>query len=171
MLLAKPIQDALQLGAPAEPVGAKSRAMAGVAALLMAVARLALPAPGVEAVNAPVAALAAVPEALREKPVLNGYGFGGYLIFAHVRPFIDGRADMFGAQFMGQYRSIAAGEPAALEEALKRYDIAWTMFPPSQGVVAALDREPGWRRLYADAFAVVHVRDGALASKTELRGD
>jgi hypothetical protein len=26
-------------------------------------------------------------------------------------------------------------------------------------IVAALDREPGWRRLYADATAVVHVRD------------
>ena len=28
-------------------------------------------------------------------------------------------------------------------------------------MVAILDRKPGWRRLYADATAVVHVRDGA----------
>jgi hypothetical protein len=31
--------------------------------------------------------------------------------------------------------------------------------------VAALDREPGWRRLYADATAIVHVRDMALGPK------
>ena len=28
-----------------------------------------------------------------------------------------------------------------------------------------LDREPGWRRLYADAIAVVHVRDAAQGTR------
>jgi hypothetical protein len=40
----------------------------------------------------PVAALEATPLELRDKPVLNDYDFGGYLIFAKVRPFVDGRA-------------------------------------------------------------------------------
>jgi hypothetical protein len=38
-------------------------------------------------------------------------------------------------------------------------------------IVAALDREPGRRRLYADATAVVHVRDTALGRKGLGRND
>ena len=54
-----------------------------------------------------------------------------------------------------------AGDAAAVENTLKRYDIAWTIFAPDSRIVAILDHEPGWRRLYADATAVVHVRDAA----------
>ena len=50
---------------------------------------------------------------------------------------------------------------AAVESTLKRYDVAWTIFAPDSRIVAILDHEPGWRRLYADATAVVHVRDAA----------
>jgi hypothetical protein len=66
---------------------------------------------------------------------------------------------------------VASGEPAALEQTLARYDIAWTMFPPSQGAVAMMDREPGWRRLHADSHAVVHVREGAPGSPADPRGE
>jgi len=91
--------------------------------------------------------------------VLNGYGFGGYLIWSGVRPFIDGRADMYGGDMLELYRKLYAGDPATGEAALKRYDAAWTIFRPNAEVVAALDRQPGWRRLYTDEYAVVHVRD------------
>ena len=99
---------------------------------------------------------------LREKPVLNDYGFGGYLIFAHVRPFIDGRADMYGGAMLGLYIKIDNGDQAAVEETLARYRIAWTIFAPDARIVGMLDRDHGWRRLYADDVAVVHVRVDAL---------
>ena len=169
MLLAKPIADALQVGPPGKPASRAVTLAFVVAALALAGARLALPMKPLDSAAAPSRALAAVPAALREKPVLNGYGFGGYLIFAHVRPFIDGRADMFGAPFMALYRQLSNGEPEAIEETLKRYDIAWTIFPPSAGAVATLDREPGWRRIYSDTRAVVHAREGAAG--VGLRGD
>jgi hypothetical protein len=57
------------------------------------------------------------------------------------------------------YDKLRSGDHEAVEDALKRYDIAWTLFAPDNRIVATLDREPGWRRLYADATAVVHVRD------------
>ncbi len=101
--------------------------------------------------------------------MLNDYSFGGYLIWSGVRPFIDGRADMYGGAMLGLYRKFAAGDPATLEESLSRYRIAWTIFAPDDGIIALLDREPGWRRLYADAVAVVHVRDGP--GSLELRGE
>ena len=43
--------------------------------------------------------------------------------------------------------------------------------PPDAGIVATLDREPGWRRLYADGVAVVHVRDGAAPAAAGFWGD
>ena len=170
MLLATPIAGALS-ASPAPQAGRPARwplIAAAVAALALAGARLALPIARADAATAPMAALDAVPAALRERPVLNDYAFGGYLIWAKLRPFIDGRADMYGDAFLGLYEKIAAGDPDALEASLKRYDVAWTVFAPGQKVNALLDREPGWRRLYADRFAVVHVRDGAAAG---LRGD
>jgi hypothetical protein len=159
MLLAHPIAEALDARASTARVG-RGVAMGALAlALVLIGARLAAPIVRGDSATAPTAALAAVPAALREKPVLNGYAFGGYLIFAHLRPFIDGRADMFGDAFLRQYARIQAGDRPALEEALRRYEIAWTIFAPDQRAVAQMDHEPGWRRLYADAWAVVHVRD------------
>jgi hypothetical protein len=113
--------------------------------------------------GAPIAALAAVPAKLREAPVLNDYSFGGYLIFAHAPPFIDGRADMYGGAMLDLYGRLAGGDVSAIEATLARDRIAWTIFAPSARIVAVLDREPGWRRLYADDVAVVHVRADASA--------
>ncbi len=158
MLLARPIAEALGARAPTPAVG---RGMAfGALALALALtgARLAAPIVRGDSSTAPISALAAVPAGLRDKPVLNNYAFGGYFIYAGLRPFIDGRADMFGDAFLSEYARILAGEPQAVEAALKRWDIAWTIFAPGQRAVATMDHEPGWRRLYADAWAVVHVR-------------
>jgi hypothetical protein len=171
MLLARPVGEALKAGEPAKPASARLVIGALIAALALTGARLALPPQPLDSVSAPSRALAAVPLELRTKNVLNGYGNGGYLIFAKVRPFIDGRADMYGAEFMALYHRIGSGEPDAIEDTLKRYDIAWTIFPPNQGAVAIMDREPGWKRLYSDTHAVVHVRTVALGSTTGLRGD
>ena len=164
MLLARPLAAALD--APALPAkrifGANSAGLAAVAlALALTGMRIALPAKRVDAPGAPISALAATPAALRAQPVLNEYGFGGYLIWAGVRPFIDGRADMYGDAFMERYGRIVAPDLAALDEELARDHIAWTIFSPGTRIVGALDAKPGWRRLYADAFAVIHVRDDA----------
>jgi hypothetical protein len=86
-----------------------------------------------------------------------------------VRPFIDARAELYGDAMLSLYDKIQAGDPAAIEGALERYDIAWAIFPPDAKIVAILDRRPGWRRLYADATAVVQARDGATAGG--LRGE
>lgn len=94
--------------------------------------------------------------------VLLALAFGGFLIFEHVRPSIDARVELYGDGMLSLYDKLRSGDREAFEEALKRYDIAWTIFAPDNRIVAALDREPGWRRLYADATAVVHVRDTAL---------
>ena len=165
MLLARPIAGAIGAGHPGErrrDVARVALTASVAAALVTGALRMAAPLARVDGPTAPISALAAVPAELRAKPVLNGYGFGGYLIWSGVKPFIDGRADMYGGAMLGLYRKLAAGDPQTLEDALRRYRIAWTIFAPDDGVTAVLDREPGWKRLYADPFAVVHARVGSL---------
>ena len=173
MLLARPIAAAFG----AAPVGEERRLVARTAvfaslaaALAIGGARLMAPIERTDGAAQPISALSAVPPELRQKPVLNDYAFGGYLIFEHVRPFIDARVELYGDPMLSLYDKLRSGDREAVEDTLKRYDIAWTIFAPGSRIVAALDREPGWRCLYADATAVVHVREEAPEAEG-LRGD
>jgi hypothetical protein len=165
MLLARPLAQALdERAGPAPAVSGAHSAILAFVALAFALTglRLALPAKRIDGPSAPMTALAAVPEHLRAQPTLNEYGFGGYLIWAGVRPFIDGRTDMYGDAFMDRYAKIVAPDAAALDEELARDLIAWTMFSPTQRINTLLAAKPGWRKLYADEFAVVYAREEAL---------
>lgn len=145
-------------------VGAPAAFSAALALALLA-ARLAWPIVREDGPVAPIAAVAAVPKALRAEPVLNEYGFGGYLIWAGIRPFVDGRADMYGDAFLSRYGDATRAPGPALDRLLDRYRIAWTIVPPGDAVAGALDRMPGWRRIYADRHAVVHARDGVTEAQ------
>jgi len=167
MLLAAPIAPAFGVA----PVGdewrrvARAALPATVAALLaIGAMRLAAPVERTDGAAAPISALSAVSPELRRKPVLNDYAFGGYLIFEHVRPFIDARVELYGDPMLSLYDKLQSGDRDALEATLKRYDVAWTIFDPGSRIVAMLDREPGWRRLHSDATAIVHVREAAPES-------
>ena len=173
MLLARPMAAAIGAGSAGEEwrrIVRIALPATFAAALAISGARLMAPIERTDGAAAPVSALGAVPPEMRRKPVLNDYAFGGYLIFEHVRPFIDARAELYGDAMMGLYARLQAGDAAAVETTLKRYDIAWTIFAPDSRIVAILDHELGWRRLYADATAIVHVRDAALKGDG-LRGD
>jgi hypothetical protein len=94
-------------------------------------------------------------------PVLNSESFGGYLAFAGVPDFIDGRIEMFGNRFLADDVAAESGDAAMLARLLAEYRIGWTLLAPQAGAVTVLDRLPGWRRVYADRFAVIHARTGA----------
>jgi hypothetical protein len=118
----------------------------------------------------PEAALAAVRAAGIEGPVLNHHDFGGYLIHAGVPTFIDGRSDLFGDKFLMDYheaQSLTAAE--ALPRLLEAHAIEWTLLTPRTSAVTLLDRLEGWRRLYADDTAVVHVRSEAMRAAAAIR--
>ena len=109
----------------------------------------------------PYTALEHVPAALRARPVFNNYSFGGWLVLEGVRPFMDGRSDMYGDDLLKLYLDVEAADPTAVDIALHRYNIQWTILAPSSALVKRLDATPGWRRLYADKWAVVQVRNDA----------
>ena len=90
--------------------------------------------------------------------MLNQYGFGGYLIWSDIKPFIDSRAELYKDEGLGQYADLTDGDAKALDDLLASQKIGWTIFAPEERINALLDAKPDWRRLYADRFAVVHVR-------------
>jgi hypothetical protein len=88
--------------------------------------------------------------------VLNSLRFGGYLMFVGIPTFVDGRADLFGDGFLARDAAASAGIGNALPDLLDNYAIKWTLFEPASPAVTLLDHLPGWERVYADAYAVVH---------------
>ena len=161
LLLAKPLAEALdQRPGEAKPARTAWVAFAVMATALVGV-RLAVPVVRHDGMTSPVTALAHVPAAIAQQPLLNSYGFGGYLIYKGVKPFIDGRSDMYGDDHFKRYLRITDGDQASLDSALAQYHADWTLFMPGEPVVRLMDAKPGWRRLYSDRFAIVHVRADA----------
>jgi hypothetical protein len=101
----------------------------------------------------PSAALAAARQHQVTGPVFNDFNFGGFLIFSGVAPFIDGRADMYGDEFVRRY-----AKREELPRLLSQYGISWTLLGADHPSVLLLDHMAGWRRLYSDPIAVIHVR-------------
>lgn len=106
----------------------------------------------------PISAMKSLTACQRNGRVFNWYNAGGYLIMNGVPTFIDGRADMYGDKFFENYLRAVKGEDNRLQKLLGEYDIAWTMLPPGIPAVAILDLLPGWQRVYADKYAVVHIQ-------------
>ncbi len=168
LILAEPFGTSLGRG-PASASGVIWRRAAACAAMLAVAAlavRIALPL-GPDGTGGDFAAtLERIPPSLRARPVLNAYALGGELIFNGVRPFIDGRADLYGDAFMARYGTIVAPNRTELERALSEYGIGWTIFRADDPVVQVLDTEPGWRRLITSNGLVIHARDNQVPRRS-----
>jgi len=162
LFLAEPIGRGFGRTEPRPLAGRTGPAVLFAVAVLVLVGwRAAHPVVRIDAVNTPKAALAQVPAALQAKPVLNTYSFGGYLVYRGIRPFIDGRSDMYGDDFFRRDMAIMRGDDAEFDRAVARYGIAWSLLSPREALTRKMDSKPGWRRIYADRWAVVHVRETA----------
>lgn len=106
----------------------------------------------------PVTALAHVPPSLRAQPVYNDAALGGYLIHAGVRPFIDGRAELYGAVFMARYQRAITRPGPLFAEQLAQYDIRWAIVDARSRAAPLLAGLPGWSCAYRDATAALFVR-------------
>ena len=141
--------------APRERLAATRWLVPGLATL--AVIRLLVPLQPADTGSYPLALLARVPESIKRQPVINEYSQGGPLVMLGYRPYIDGRADMYGDAFTFRAKAIAKGDIVAFRQDAARYKIGWVLLASGNGLVRKLDREPGWRRLVADQHAVVFV--------------
>ena len=170
LLLAEPIAATLKSlvkdTANSRSVRVKASAFAAAFILCFATLRLQIPVVIPDDEQTPISALASVPDNVLQQPVFNDYEFGGYLIFKGVRPFIDGRADMYGNEFMREYIGLQELDNAAIAETLDKYQIVWAIVHTDNRRGRIFNRVPGWRLHYQDNFASVFIRENAVAAST-----
>jgi hypothetical protein len=106
----------------------------------------------------PVAAVDVLKERKAAR-ILHNAGFGGYLITQGVPVFFDGRAELYGEDFVvTALNAFALKNVGSFLGLLERYKIDATLLTPATPAVGLLDRLDGWQRIYADDEAVVHIR-------------
>jgi hypothetical protein len=107
----------------------------------------------------PVAAVDLL-EKLKVQRIFNAYQFGGYLIARDVPVFVDGRAELYGEKFvMDFFKATEGKKPELLPRLLDEYKIDATLLVADAPGPQILDHLKGWKRIYADDIAVIHVRD------------
>jgi hypothetical protein len=150
-------QTFAELSGRASPVGAIA---AGLVALGLSAFFLAYPIVRKPDAFTPAAALAVAREAgLAGSRVFNDYSFGGYLIFEGIKPYIDGRSDMYGDAFLKRYVEATRGVSGDLPDLLDQSKARWTLFAAKSPAVTLMDHLAGWHRVYADGTAVIHARN------------
>jgi hypothetical protein len=93
--------------------------------------------------------------------VFNQPEFGGYMITRGMRPFIDGRAELYGEKYVMKYfHAIEGRRVDDLIGMLDEYQIEATLLFAKTPASQILDHIPGWKRIYTDDLVVIHVREG-----------
>lgn len=159
LVLAKPLS--MQFG---RSDGAQvSRGMAGIIAVILATtaATWAFAAHHTftpVASQTPVAAVNLLKERKASR-ILHNAGFGGYLITQGVPVFFDGRAELYGEDFVVKaLKALALQNVDTFLGLLDTYKIDATLLAPTTPAAGLLDKLDGWQRIYADDTAVVHIR-------------
>jgi hypothetical protein len=141
-------------------LGTVTASAGGLFAVLLAISIirfLAPSAPPESEVNANTA-IAWIPPGLRSERVLNEYSLGGPLILREIKVFMDGRTDVYGDAHFLNYMDVAKGNPDKFSRAERKWGFCWTIFPPSSvELVKLLDQSAGWKRVYSDRYAIIHV--------------
>jgi len=131
-------------------------ALAGAALLVAVRAIMPLQPPDNEA--NPWKLIAMVPPDLRSQPVLNGYSMGGPLILSGIRPYVDGRGDMYGDALVVDYARIVHGDAGRFEVAVNRWNIRWAILPNDNKLIPTIASSPDWRQVAHDKVGVIYRR-------------
>jgi hypothetical protein len=98
--------------------------------------------------------------------------FGGYMVTRNMKVFIDGRAELYGEQYvMDYFEATEARNVGQLLGLLDKYQIDATLLNPTSPAGYALDHVKGWKRLYKDKFAVIHVRSDEANAEVPATGN
>lgn len=104
-------------------------------------------------------------EQRKAQRIFNAYEFGGYLISRGIPVYVDGRAELYGEKFvMDFFKATEGKKPELLPRLLDEYKIDATLLVADAPGPQILDQLKGWKRIYTDDIAVVHVRDNAEAA-------
>jgi hypothetical protein len=145
-------------GAERRSADRPSGRIAAIAAVLLVALRATMPLQPADNQANPWRLIAAVPPQLRSQPVLNGYSMGGPLILSGIRPYVDGRGDMYGDELVVAYAKIVHGDAVLFAEAVQRWNIRWVMLPNDSKLIPVVQRTPGWRLVARDNVGVIYER-------------
>ena len=118
--------------------------------------------PAYEARNYPRAAVNFIDEKQLPGPIYNRYGWGGYLIrrlHGEYPVYIDGRADVYGDNFMYEAFNTHEGRNG-WQGSLDRYSIRTVLIEPDVPLASLLRNDEQWQKVYEDHQAVIFTRSG-----------
>ena len=87
-------------------------------------------------------------------------GFGDYVIYAawpQHKVFIDGRTDMYGAERMKEYLTLAHAMPG-WKEIVDKYTFSSILFDTHSPLVSALAADRNWQLIHSDPLASIFLR-------------
>jgi hypothetical protein len=94
-------------------------------------------------------------------PLFNSYGFGGYMIEAGYRTFIDGRSELFEQTgVLGDYVHITFLRPGALQ-LLRGYGVQSCLLQRDEPFATLLASSPDWKKVYSDQLTALYVKRNA----------
>jgi hypothetical protein len=95
-------------------------------------------------------------------PLFNTYGYGGYMVEAGYKTFIDGRGDLFEQTgVLADYIYIKQLKPGALQ-VLRGYGIRSVLMVRGEPLLTVLAASPDWRRVYSDDVSELYVKQDAV---------
>jgi hypothetical protein len=94
---------------------------------------------------------------LAESRGYNSYNWGGYLIWRRIPVYVDGRADVYGDEFLFFYRR-AFEVREDWERPLNEYDVDYVIMERASPLAVVLATHDGWAEAYRDDIAQVFIR-------------
>jgi hypothetical protein len=96
-----------------------------------------------------------------QRNLFNSYGWGGYLIwrlYPSYLVYIDGRADVYGDDFIYSYTDNYRGQPSWIKAFVDR-SVNLVLVEPGSGLANALSQASGWEIVYEDSLSVIYARN------------
>lgn len=94
---------------------------------------------------------------LAEEPGYNSYNWGGYLIWRGLPVFVDGRADVYGDEFLFYYLQ-AFEVQQNWQEPLSDFDVSYVLMERDSPLMTVLAASGEWQEAYRDDIAQIFVR-------------
>jgi len=94
--------------------------------------------------------------------MFNQYGYGGYLAYRFYpdpnrRVYIFGEAELMGDDLLHRYQDVASLR-ANWTQVLDQDRVDYVVFNRGEALSNVLATEPGWERVYQDAYTEIYVR-------------
>lgn len=106
----------------------------------------------------PMAALDYVEKSgLGQTRMYNSYNWGGYLLWRGYEVFIDGRADVYGDDFINEYL-LAYRVRSDWRKPLDKYGADYVLIESRASFATLLEESLDWEQVYRDEVAVIFVR-------------